>query len=361
MTITPHEIGAFQRMSFFMKDLSIFTGDLAKMMTSNYSFNYSRARCWGRKPTTRSEAWKKDHFQGKPCSYDNLSLQTIANIQSGSPRATKDFNFKSFQCTGSQLGDEDQKIITKRQKHLHKSNIKDNLATNTAYSMALKPFVSDTGINRQSNFMYESGSLQNSSAPLPIATSIPTKKNFSREEYSINFDSQKINSKTIEKDKNTSTNTKTTISNVNRPLSCNQPDTNSNDIYNKEEQKVKLNTSRTSSSINKIEFETIDATDTENNEKRILNQIKNYIERKINDQPITTQIQISYALMNIITDIHNERDLYYYLNSNKPYNILTIHIESALIQESFHKNKLNTNKLKDLKQFHYSNNKKLSY
>ncbi|MBW0470627.1 hypothetical protein O181_010342 [Austropuccinia psidii MF-1] len=209
--------------------------------------------------------------------------------------------------------------------------------------------------------MYESGFLQTSSAPLPIATSIPTKKNFSREGYSINFDSQKFNAKTMEKDKNPSTNTKTTISNDNRPLICNQPDTNSNEIYNKEEQKVQLNTSCTSSSISKIEFETIDADDTENNKKRILNQIKNYIERKINDQPITTKARISCALMNIITDIHNERDLYYYLNSDKPYNMLTIQIDSSLIQKSFHKNKLNTNKLKDLKKFHYSNNKKLSY
>ncbi|MBW0555100.1 hypothetical protein O181_094815 [Austropuccinia psidii MF-1] len=134
-----------------MKDSRIVTGHLSKRMTSNYSFSYSRSRCRRRKPTTRLEAWKKDHFQGKSCSYDNLSLHTIANIQSRSPKTTKDFNFKSFQCTGSQLGDEDQKTITTKQKHLHKSNFKENLATNTAYRIAFNPFVPYRDINRRNS------------------------------------------------------------------------------------------------------------------------------------------------------------------------------------------------------------------
>ncbi|MBW0530273.1 hypothetical protein O181_069988 [Austropuccinia psidii MF-1] len=214
-------------MSLFWKDMSFVTGNLSKVITTNYSFNHSNSCHWGSKPG------KKDHSQDKSCSYESLSLRPTANMQSRSFKTTKDFNLKSFRCTGSQLGDEDQKTITKKQKHQHKSNLKDNLASNKAYSIVYKPFVPYPDINRRAHLTFVSGSLQASSAPQPISTSIPTKKNFTGEEYSSNFDSKKINSKTIEKDKNPSTNTKTTISNIKIPLSINQPYTNSYKIYKK--------------------------------------------------------------------------------------------------------------------------------
>ncbi|MBW0509290.1 hypothetical protein O181_049005, partial [Austropuccinia psidii MF-1] len=203
----PPEIEAFQCLSLFMKDISIVTGHLSKMMTSNYSFNYSTSCRWGRKPTTWSEAWSRNNIT--------------------------------------------------------------NSSSNTAYNTAFKPFVPDPDINRQSHFTYESGSPQNSSAPLRITTSISTKKNFSREGYSINFDSQKFKAKTMEKDKNPTT--KTTISNDNRPLSCNQPETSNNEIYNIKEEKSQPTTSSASSRINKIELATIDTTINKNEEETILN------------------------------------------------------------------------------------------
>ncbi|MBW0495796.1 hypothetical protein O181_035511 [Austropuccinia psidii MF-1] len=170
--------------------------------------------------------------------------------------------------------------------------------------------------------------------------------------------SKEIDANTIKTKNNPGNNPKPKISNFVRPLSSNQYETNTNKGYIKKGQMSRPNTSRASSRINEIELatidttinknkeETIDVTDTENNEKRILNKIKSYIEKKITDQHITIKLQISWALLDIIRNIHNERDLYYYLKSNTPYSILKNQIESALIQKSFHKKKINTNELK---------------
>ncbi|MBW0512435.1 hypothetical protein O181_052150 [Austropuccinia psidii MF-1] len=108
MTIAPHEIEAFQCLSLFMKDISIFTGHISKMMTSNYSLSHSTSCCWGRGPTARSEAWKKDHLQGKSCSYDSLSLPPTEKIQSNSPKTTDELSSRSTQPKGSQYSSKNQ-------------------------------------------------------------------------------------------------------------------------------------------------------------------------------------------------------------------------------------------------------------
>ncbi|MBW0539720.1 hypothetical protein O181_079435 [Austropuccinia psidii MF-1] len=128
MTMAPPEIKAFQNLSLLMKDISIGTGHLSKMMTSNYSLKDSTSCCWGKEPT----AWKKNHSQGESCSYDSLSLCPTANIQSRSPRTTKDFNLKFFRCTGSQSRGKDQKRIATKKKTEDTSNFIDNSVTNTA-------------------------------------------------------------------------------------------------------------------------------------------------------------------------------------------------------------------------------------
>ncbi|MBW0579568.1 hypothetical protein O181_119283 [Austropuccinia psidii MF-1] len=93
--MAPPEIEAFQCLSLFMKDISIFTGHLSKMMTSNYSLSDSTSYCREKKPTAWSEAWKKDHFQGKSRSYDSLSRSPTAKIQSRSPKATDELCSRS--------------------------------------------------------------------------------------------------------------------------------------------------------------------------------------------------------------------------------------------------------------------------
>ncbi|MBW0474845.1 hypothetical protein O181_014560 [Austropuccinia psidii MF-1] len=105
------------------------------------------------------------------------------------------------------------------------------------------------------------------SAPQPIVTSVSTKKIVASEEYSRNCDSKKDNMKIIKTKRNVITHIKTTA-NINRPFIFNQPDTSANEVYDRKEQQLQLNTSRTSSSINEIELTTIDATVTENNEKK---------------------------------------------------------------------------------------------
>ncbi|MBW0566093.1 hypothetical protein O181_105808 [Austropuccinia psidii MF-1] len=153
---------------------------------------------------------------------------------------------------------EEKTMATKKKQY--ESNFKEELATNTAYRRTVKTFISDPDISTNAN--------------------------------------------TITTNKNPKTK-KRTMKNNNRPFSSNQPDTNNNEIYSIKEEKSRPTTSRASSRINKIDLatidttinknkeETIDVTDTENNEIRILNKIKDYIEKKKNDQPITTKIQIS--------------------------------------------------------------------
>ncbi|MBW0567529.1 hypothetical protein O181_107244 [Austropuccinia psidii MF-1] len=147
MTIAAHEIESFQCLSLFMKDLSILTGHLSKMMSSSSSINHPSTCRWGRKPTAWSEAWKKDHIKDESCSYDDLSSCPMANIKCRSPRTTKDFNFKSFQRAGPQSGSKDCKSITTKQKMQYKSNFKHNLATNTAYRTTDKPFIPNPDIS----------------------------------------------------------------------------------------------------------------------------------------------------------------------------------------------------------------------
>ncbi|MBW0575710.1 hypothetical protein O181_115425 [Austropuccinia psidii MF-1] len=353
MTIAPPEIEAFQRLSLFMKDISIVTGHLSKMMTSNYSLSHSTSRRRERKPTARSEAWKKDHFQGKSRSYDSLSFPPTANIKSRSPRTTKDFNFKSFQRTGSQSDSKDQKGIATKQKMQDESNFKDELATNTAYRRTVKTFISNPDISTQSHSPYGSGTLEASSVPKAICNGTMIKEIITKEEYSNNFDIKSTNTNTITTNENPKTQKRTTTSN-NRPLSSNQPYTNNNEIYNIKEEKSRLNTSRTSSSINKMELVSRNLTMTENNEKAISNKIENYIERKLNNKPISKKATVSNKLKIITACIDIEEDIYQLLNSNTWISKLDTTIKHILQEENYCEEILNSIKKVTLKFFYYS-------
>ncbi|MBW0477462.1 hypothetical protein O181_017177 [Austropuccinia psidii MF-1] len=127
----------------------------------------------------------------------------------------------------------EDKVMETKEKPQYKSNSKDNLATNTAYSIGFKPFLPNPDINMQYHFTYNDGSLKASSASQPIGTSIPTKKIVAREKYSRNCDIKNNNAKTIKTNRNASTHIRTTTANINRPLSCKQIERNTNDIYKK--------------------------------------------------------------------------------------------------------------------------------
>ncbi|MBW0526651.1 hypothetical protein O181_066366 [Austropuccinia psidii MF-1] len=108
-----------------------------------------------------------------------------------------------------------------------------------------KPFIPDPNVNRQAHFTYESGSLQASSAPKLIGTSISAKKLFPRKEYDNNFDNKSINGNTVKNNSNSSTN-------INRPFGSNQPDVNSDEINKKENNDLKLTAIFTTPNIKKI-------------------------------------------------------------------------------------------------------------
>ncbi|MBW0549768.1 hypothetical protein O181_089483 [Austropuccinia psidii MF-1] len=323
----PPESKAFQRLSLLMKDISIVTSQLSKMMTSNYSLNDSTSHRRGKKPKAHSEAWKKNHSQGECCSYGSLSLRPTANLQSRSPRTTKDFNLKFFRCTGSQsCGKEEKTMATKKKKY--KSNFKDTLATNTSYRTA--------------------------SIPKAIDNSTMTKEIITKEEYDTHFDSKSTNANTIKANSNLSIQKRTKTMNDKRTLSSNQLDTNNNEIYNIKEEKSRPTTSRASSRIDEIKLATIDTTVNKNEETTILNKIVNYIERKIKNQPIPTKGRVSTTLKNITTYIDNRKDIYHLLNSDNHIDNLYISTRDILKGEKCSEGILNKDKLVILKYFIYS-------
>ncbi|MBW0493288.1 hypothetical protein O181_033003 [Austropuccinia psidii MF-1] len=93
----------------------------------------------------------------------------------------------------------------------------------------------------------------------------PGSKPNTLEEYSSSLASKRINEHTIKKDRNSSTHIKTIINNINRLSSTNQPDANSNAIYEMDEQNLKPDTSCISSDINENLNETIETTLTKTN------------------------------------------------------------------------------------------------
>ncbi|MBW0552345.1 hypothetical protein O181_092060 [Austropuccinia psidii MF-1] len=130
----------------------------------------------------------------------------------------------------------------------------------------------------------------------------PTCKPNTLEEYS-----KEITVNSIKKDSNSSSN---------------QPDTNNNKIYNEKEHNSKPMTICTVSNINTDLSKAIDMTITENNEKGILNKIENYIERKINDQPISTKEIASRKITQILRGLNQEIELYELLHEEEIYNTL---------------------------------------
>ncbi|MBW0493593.1 hypothetical protein O181_033308 [Austropuccinia psidii MF-1] len=173
-------------------------------------------------------------------------------------------------------------------KKQYESNFKDKLATNTAYRHTVKTFISNPDIITQSHSPYNSGTLKASSAPKANCNGTMIKEIITKEEYSTNFDIRSTNANTITTNKNPKTQ-KSKMTNTNRPLSSNQPDTNNNEIYNIKGERSRPTTSRASSRINEIELAMIDTTTTKNEEETILIKILNYIERKIINQPISTK------------------------------------------------------------------------
>ncbi|MBW0478698.1 hypothetical protein O181_018413 [Austropuccinia psidii MF-1] len=209
-------------------------------------------------------------------------------------------------------------------KNKYKSKLKDNLVTNTSYSIAFHPFIPEPDINRRAHFNYKSGFLQASSANNIIGTSIPTKKMFSRKEYYNNFDKKIVNKNTIKNNSNLSTN-------INRPFGSNSPDLNSNEINNKENNYLKPTTILTTPNINKNISRKIRISVTKNNDNKIVNsninekiisnKIKNHIERKLNGQLISDKLKISHTFRAITYKIFDEEGVDSFLY-NKRYTVL---------------------------------------
>ncbi|MBW0559558.1 hypothetical protein O181_099273 [Austropuccinia psidii MF-1] len=227
------------------------------MMTSNSSSNYSTSRRRGRKPTTRSEAWKRDHSQYESCSYDSLPLHPTENLQSRSPKTTKEFKLKSFRPKGSQLGDKDRETITTKQ---NKSNSINDSETNTALE----------NTNRNNIIDYSSNTVDD-----PISDiSIPDcSKNIQSGLY-YNGRSSKADTPPILND---------TLVSVQKSIIASE----TTNVPCIDRTKIKARTIKT---INDTSTKTTkDMSITKNKEETILNKIESYIERKLNNQPISTK------------------------------------------------------------------------
>ncbi|MBW0550579.1 hypothetical protein O181_090294 [Austropuccinia psidii MF-1] len=192
MTMAPPETKALQCLSLFMKDLSIVTCHLSKIMTSNNSSSHFAFCCWGRKPTTHSESWKKYCSQDKYCSYDSISLPPTAKIQSRSPKTANELSLRSMQPTGSQYISRNQE----RTQHIKCSKSLTEVAAD---------HLDNTGSEVCSGNTTVKCSLDSDLSP--------TSKPNTLEEYS-----KGTNTNTIKKDKNPSSNL---------------PDANSMKVYNK--------------------------------------------------------------------------------------------------------------------------------
>ncbi|MBW0545067.1 hypothetical protein O181_084782 [Austropuccinia psidii MF-1] len=337
--MVPPEIEAFQRLALFMKDISIVTGHLSKMMTSNYSFNDSTSRHWGKKPTAHLESWKEDHFQGKSWSYDSLSRPPTAKIQSRSPKTTDELSSRSTQPTGSQYSSKHQEETqrNKYSKSLTEADCMDNTGSEVCSG------------NTTVNFSLES--------ILSPACKPNVLKDYSKE----------INTNTIKANRNPSIQKRTTTTNNKRTLSSNQPTTsrtssNTNKIdtsiliktmVNKEKQ-PKYKVTNSTKTI-------IDTTATKNEEETILLKILNYIERKINNQSISTKERVSTTLKNIATYFYNKADIYNLLNSDNHIDKLYITIRNILQKKKWCEGILNKDKSVILKYFIYSTTNRKSF
>ncbi|MBW0540973.1 hypothetical protein O181_080688 [Austropuccinia psidii MF-1] len=235
----PPEIEAFQRLSLFMKDISIVTGHLSKMMTSNFSSNYSTSCRRGRKPTTRSEAWKKDHSQEEFCNYDKLSLHSTAILRSRSPRTTKELNLKSFRHT-------DHSATNTASEDNSRNNI-INSSSNTADDPISKVSITNSSENVQSGLFYNGRTSKAGKLPILNDTLVQKTIITSKTSNVPCIDRTKTKASTIRTNNKPSNNTKPTISNFVRPLSSDQYETNTNKSYIEKEKMSRPTTSRASS------------------------------------------------------------------------------------------------------------------
>ncbi|MBW0524510.1 hypothetical protein O181_064225 [Austropuccinia psidii MF-1] len=260
-----------------MKDLSIFTDHLPKIMTSNHSSNHSASY--------------------KSCSYDSLSLPPTANIQSRSPKTTNELSLRSNQPAGSQYISTNQER-TQRNKcsksltelaadHMENTgsevcsgNTTVNFSLDSDLSPASKPnTIEEYNKGTKANTI-EKGN--NPSSNLPDANS---KKIYNTKKHNLKpttiHNSSNINkslSKTM-----ASTVTKINYDRISKDFSNRSPylvTANTNTKNKNPSTRAKttisnLNTNLTSSNTNKIELKTIDATVTENREETILSKIVN--------------------------------------------------------------------------------------
>ncbi|MBW0481955.1 hypothetical protein O181_021670 [Austropuccinia psidii MF-1] len=304
--MVPPEIEAFQHLSLFMKDISIVTGHLSKMMTSNYSFNYSTSCRRGRKPMTRLEAWKKDHSQEEFCNYDKLSLHSTAILRSRSPRTTKELNLKSFQHT-------DDSTTNTASEDNSRNNI-INSSSNTSDDPISKVSITHSSENVRSGLFYTGRTSKADKPPILNDTLVQKTIITSKNSNGPCIDRTKTKVSTIKTNNNPSNNTKLTIHHFVRLLSSDQYETNTNESYISKEQMSRPTTSKASSRIDKIKLATIDTTINKNEEETILNKVVNYIERKIKNQPISTKERVSNILKNITTYIDNKANIYHLLD-----------------------------------------------
>ncbi|MBW0539303.1 hypothetical protein O181_079018 [Austropuccinia psidii MF-1] len=366
--MVPPEIEAFERMSLFMKDISIVTGHLSKMITSNYSFNYSTSRRRGRKPTTWLEAWRGDHFQGKSCSYDSLSLSPTENLQSKSPRTTKELNLKCFRHKCSQLSDEDQKTVTTITKNQHKASFIDDPTTNTASednsrnniinsssNTADDPIsmvsITNSSENVRSGLFYNGRTSESGKPPILNDTLVQKTIITSKTSNVSCIDRTKTKASTIKTKNDTSTKTKTT----NTTITENKEETIDATATKNKEETIDVTAT-------KNKEETIDATATKNEEETILIKLVNYIERKIKNQPISTKERVSTTLKKITTYIDNEEDIYYLLNSDYHISRLSVSITKILQKEKLSEGILNRDEMIILEFFYnYSINNRNNF
>ncbi|MBW0558848.1 hypothetical protein O181_098563 [Austropuccinia psidii MF-1] len=224
--MAPPEIKGFQLLSLFMKDISIVTGHLSKMMTSNYSSDHSTSCCQQGKPTARSNSWKhRYHSEDK-----NSVVYKTSILQNDTSTRTPVFKTKkSFrQPTASLSVGEDQE------------RMKRNKCSKSLIELAAYP-IENTGSK-----VCSGNTTVNFSSDSDLS---PTCKPNTLEEYS-----KEINATTINKDSNSSSN---------------QPDANNNKNYNEKEHNSKPTNVCTGSNINTDLSKAIDMTVTKTNDERI--------------------------------------------------------------------------------------------
>ncbi|MBW0584302.1 hypothetical protein O181_124017 [Austropuccinia psidii MF-1] len=144
-------------LSLLMKDMTTITQTLSMMMSYSFSFKNSTPCRQHRKHTNQSEAW----FNGK-CS-DNRNLTMFSS------------------------GRSQENITTNTFFNNRSGNTTFKNSSNTAYQITFNPLIPTYYNNKQSHFLYNSGTPQATSVLKAIGNSTQTKKIVSHEEQSSNI------------------------------------------------------------------------------------------------------------------------------------------------------------------------------